>query len=96
MEVAFKKRNISSLGCFNSISISKSYVTNLIKYIQMQVTTYQLGSCIMQDGITVAFFSKKLTGAQMNYTTMEKNYFHCCHIERSPLYITRSRATCFY
>jgi hypothetical protein len=45
---------------------------NKLFNVYTDTSDFQLGTCFIQEGRPIAYFSQKLTKSQQNYTTMEK------------------------
>jgi hypothetical protein len=68
MQQAFDKMRL--LTAANTLAAYLDY--NKWFDIYTDASDFQCGACIIQEGRLVAYFLRKLTKSQQNYTTMEK------------------------
>jgi hypothetical protein len=68
MQKAFDKMRL--LMADNALAAYPSHNKQFDVYTD--ASDFQLGTCVIQEGRPVAYFSRKLTNSQQNYTTMEK------------------------
>jgi hypothetical protein len=68
MQKAFNKMHL--LMAANALAAYPNH--NKWFNVYTDASDFQLGACIIQEGRLVAYFSRKLTKSQQNYTTLEK------------------------